>query len=96
MFVQDLKERLLDADIESYQWVLTGLMWADVLTKEMEMYKDMQEHLVEGNFSLKNEDVNKVQCIDREIRMMNVQNRERQVNKRKRRRCNMIESFWLW
>ena len=58
MVIQDLKE------INSYQWIPTGLMWADTLTKEMKMHQDMREYLVEGNFSLTNDGINQVQCVD--------------------------------
>ena len=54
-------------------------MWADVLTKEIEMHKDLQKLLCESNFSLENGGVNKVKCYDGEIRMTNIRNRERQV-----------------
>ena len=64
MVIQNFKERLMDGEIELYPWVPTGSMWANVLTKEMEMHKDMQELLAEGNFSLENDVVNKAQCID--------------------------------
>ena len=63
MVIQDLKERLVDIEILSYQWIPTGLMWADTLTKEMEMYCDMRELLTYGNLDLKNEVINRVQCI---------------------------------
>ena len=41
MVIQGLKERLVDGKIKSYQWIPTGLMWTDALTKKMEMNKDM-------------------------------------------------------
>ena len=34
MFIQDLKERLMDGKISSYQLILTGSMLADAKTKE--------------------------------------------------------------
>ena len=74
MVVQDMKDRLTDGEISSYQKIPTGLMWADTLTKEIRMHLDMREHLEEGNFRLDNEGINKVQCIDGEIRMLNIKN----------------------
>ena len=43
------EERLVDGEIASYQWILTGSMWADALMKEMEMHHDMRELLTYGN-----------------------------------------------
>ena len=33
--VLDLKKRLMEGEVTSYQWIPTGSMWADALTKEM-------------------------------------------------------------
>ena len=52
MVVQDLKERLMKGEVTSYQWILTGLMWADVLSKKMEMQRDMRPLLTEGDFAI--------------------------------------------
>ena len=53
-------------------------MWADALTKEMVMHKDMKELLTEGNFELQDEGINKVQCVlNGEIRMTNIKNRDK-------------------
>ena len=52
-------------------------MGADALTKEMELHKGMYKLLAEDNFNLANDSVNKVQCIDGEIRMTNLQNWDR-------------------
>ena len=49
MVIQDLKERLVDGEILSYQWILTSSMWV-----EMEMHRGMRELLMEGNFELEN------------------------------------------
>ena len=35
MVVQEMKDKLRDGDINSYQWVSTRNIWADGLTKEM-------------------------------------------------------------
>ena len=77
MVIQDLKERLFDGEIKLHHCIPTGLIWADVLTNEMEMHQDMRELLQEGNFKLVNEGISKVQCIDGEIRMMNIGNRDK-------------------
>ena len=36
MTVQELKERLMEGDVGSYQWIPTKEMWSDGLTKEIE------------------------------------------------------------
>ena len=41
------------------------------------MYQDIRELLVEGNFSLTNDIIDKVQCVDGKIRMTNKRNRDR-------------------
>ena len=46
------EEILVDGKIKSYQWIPTRLMWAGTFTKEMEMHKDIEELLAQGNFSL--------------------------------------------
>ena len=51
-------------------------MLVDALTKEMDMHKDMKEVLMEGNIELENEGINKVLCIDEEIRMTKIRNRD--------------------
>ena len=50
MVIQDLKEKLVDGEILSYQWILTGWMWVDALTKEIEMHVNMRELLMYGKF----------------------------------------------
>ena len=70
--VVDLKERLVDGKIELYQWILTGLMWADLFTNEMEMHKDMKELLAKRSLWMKNDSINRVQCVDGKINMANI------------------------
>merc|ERR1712115_447124 len=48
MVVQEMKEKLRDGDISSYQWVSTKSIWADGLTKEMSMTEGMRSLLNEG------------------------------------------------
>merc|ERR1712237_161542 len=37
MLVYEMKDKLRDGEITSYQWISTKKIWADVLTKEMPM-----------------------------------------------------------
>ena len=48
MTVQEMKEKLRDGEIKSYQWVSTKQMWADGLNKEMEMADGLRELLKTG------------------------------------------------
>ena len=75
--IQDLKEILVDGDISSYQWILTGLMWVDALTKEIEMHRNMKKLLKYRNFESKNKGIDKVQFINGEIWMSNITIRDR-------------------
>ena len=77
MTVQELKERLMSGDVKSYQWIPTKEMWADGLTKEMEMAEGLRRMLKEGVCNLKKEEVNKVVYEKEEIRMMNIRNRKK-------------------
>ena len=78
MVIQDLKETLVDGEISSYQWIPTRWMWVDALMRQMEIYCDMRELLIEGNFELEYEGKNKVQFIQGEIKMFNIPNRDRE------------------
>ena len=49
-------------------------MWADALTKEMEMHEGMHELLTWGNLWIENEGINRVKCLEGEIRMENIRN----------------------
>ena len=39
-------------------------MWVDALLKEMEIHLNMRELLMYGNFELRNEGMNRVQCVE--------------------------------
>ena len=46
MTVQEMKEKLKDGEIKSYQWLSTKEMWADGLVKEMEMAEGLRQESV--------------------------------------------------
>jgi len=48
MVVQEMKEKLRDGEINSYQWVSTKQIWADGLTKEMAMTDGLRRLLKKG------------------------------------------------
>ena len=77
MTVQEMKEKLLEGEIKSYQWLSTKEMWADGLTKEMEMAEGLRQLLKEGKCEIVKEEVNKVVCENEEIKMLNIRNQKK-------------------
>lgn len=63
----DLKDRLRDKEIESYQWLPTDDMWADVLMKEMKMPSGLESVLLNNVLDLPGDKINKVQAVHGEI-----------------------------
>ena len=60
MTVQEMKERLIEGDVRSYQWIPTKEMWSDGMTKEMEMAEGLRKLLQTSSCEMKKEEVNKV------------------------------------
>ena len=79
MTVQEMKEKLRDGEIKSYQWISTKQIWADGLTKEMEMTEGLRKLLKEGKCEMVKEDINKVICENEEIKMLNIRNRKKKA-----------------
>ncbi len=79
MTVQEMKEKLRDGEIKSYQWVSTKQIWADGLTKEMAMTEGLRKLLKEGKCEMVKEDINKVICENEEIKMLNIRNRKKKA-----------------
>ena len=73
--IVDLKERLLEGEIYSYSWLPTDSMWADMLTKEMEPPKALEDVILKNKIVLPLRLINEVRAIGMEIRMNNIQNR---------------------
>ena len=70
--VTDLKEKLEDGLVESYSWLETKDMVADVLTKECKNNGDVDDILIDNVWkNVKNED-NLVSCMNGEIQLRNV------------------------
>ena len=57
-------------------------MWADGLTKEMEMAEGLRKLLKEGKCEMVKEEVNKVMCENEEIKMLNIRNRKKKAEVR--------------
>ena len=52
-------------------------MWADGLTKEMEMAEGLRNLLKAGKCNIANQEINKVICQNKEIKMLNIRNRKK-------------------
>ena len=52
-------------------------MWADGLTKEMEMADGLRKLLKSGKCKITKKEVNKVVCENEEIKMLNIRNRKK-------------------
>ena len=74
--VTDLKERLVDGDIYSYSWLPTKSMWADMMTKEMELPSALENVFLKNDLDLPQPLMNEVKVIGTEIRMSNIKNRQ--------------------
>ena len=73
--ILDLKERLIDKDIQSYSWLPTQDMLADVLTKEMPIPQALEDVILKNRMSLSQPLVNEVKAVETEVRMVNIRNR---------------------
>ena len=69
MTVQEMKEKLMEGEIRSYQWLSTKEMWDDRLTKEMEMAEGLRKLLKVGKCMITKQEVIKVVCQNEEIKM---------------------------
>merc|ERR1712115_344406 len=88
MTVQEMKEKLLNGEIRCYQWLSTKEMWADGLTKEMEMAEGLRQLLEEGKCEMVKEEVKKVVCENGEIKMLNIRNRKKKEEAREEDKRN--------
>jgi len=82
MLVHEMKDKLRDKEITSYQWISTKKIWADGLTKEMPMTDGIRKLLKHGTCDMVQEDTNKVICQDDEIKMINIRNRKREKSEK--------------
>ena len=73
--VTDLKERLLDGEVYSYSWLPTNSMWANMLTKEMEIPSSLEDAFQQNKMVLPLPLENEFVAIGSEIRMKNIRNR---------------------
>ena len=73
--VTDLKERLVDGDVFSYSWLPTKSMWADMITKEMQLPSALEIFFLKNDLNLPQPLMKEVKAIGMEIRMNNIRNR---------------------
>ena len=73
--ILDLKERLVERDIQSYSWLPTQDMLADVLTKEMRIPQALENVILKNELHISQPLVNEVKAVGTEIRMVNIRNR---------------------
>lgn len=73
--IVDLKKRLVDRDVFSYSWLLTKDMWADMMTKEMQLPPALENVILKNVVDLPQPLINEVRAVGTEIWMMNIRNR---------------------
>ena len=73
--ILDLKERLVDKDIQSYSWLPTQDMLADVLTKEMKIPQALEDVILKNEIAFSQPLENEVKAVGTEIRIVNIPNR---------------------
>ena len=73
--VKELKERIRYKEIESYSWLSTKAMVADVLTKEMKMPESLEKILYENKYTEEKDKIDCIRNVNGEIRMFNIRNR---------------------
>ena len=69
--ITDLKEKLEDNSVESYSWLETSEMIADILTKECKDNPEVHNIFIENKFCHARNEKYLVSCINGEIRMRN-------------------------
>ena len=67
----DMKEKLEDTSVESYSWLRTKEMIADILTKECKDNPEIHKILLENKFCYARNTKNLVSCVNGEINMRN-------------------------
>ena len=76
-FIMDLKEILLSGEITSIAWLPTKDMWADLLTKETKLPKDLEDIFARNDMRIENAFINEVKAHGHEVRMSNIRNRRK-------------------
>ena len=74
--VSDLKEKLAEQEVESYSWLDTKDMVADILTKECKENDDITEILSEGKLRVASNEDNMVHFENGEFKLENVKVKE--------------------
>ena len=73
--IVDLKERLVDEEVFSYSWLPTKDMWADMMTKEMQLPPALENVILKNVVDLPQPLIYEVRAVGTEIRMSNMRHR---------------------
>ena len=79
--VQELKEVLLNGEVESFSWLPSKSMIADMLTNEMKMPESVLNLMTKNKLESPTSDVNIVRAVKDELRMYNIRNRNDTLKK---------------
>ena len=72
--ITDIKQRLVNKEVNSYAWLPTSSMWADILTKEKKMPPSFEDVISKNDLKLENTSVNIVMAFGQEVQMINICN----------------------
>ena len=67
---------MVNGEISSYAWLPIQDMWVDILTKEKQLPKTLEDVLIRNIMDLGDTSLNKVQAFGQEVRMTNIKNRK--------------------
>ena len=73
-FITCLKQRLVSEEVNSYAWLPTSSMWADILIKEKKMPLSFEDVISKNDLKLENTSINKVMAFGQEVQMINICN----------------------
>ena len=74
--IQDFKDRLYDGEIESFSWLDTTDMIADVLTKEVKENKDLCDLIENSKLRIAHNEDAVVKAVGLELRLLNLRVKE--------------------
>ena len=81
---QEIKEKIMDREVKSYQLLSTKEMWADGMTNEIEMAVGLRKILQSGQCKIQKEEINKVIYENEEIKMLDIRNRKKREEEKEK------------
>ena len=60
MTVKEMKDNLIEGEVMLNQWVPTNKIWADAITKKLEINEGMQEVMTDGNLDIEDNEITKL------------------------------------